>query len=192
MYYGNKLRVNHLKVFGCLAVMKTQEKKRSGYQPKLENRGTCGIMVGYDRDYTYRIYDIDSNKIVILRDVLFDESKSLNKEAQYDEIDKIIQEMYCDDYEEEFIENENTLNESNNMEEMLNHYYENCYLLTEGQDITFNQIKNSSEYPQWKEAMDIEYKNLIKKKTWKLIDIPNNCRPVDCKWVYGVDSTLRN
>ena len=48
LYYGRKPRVNHIKVFGCLAFMKAQEKKRSGYQKKLEPRADKGVLVGYN------------------------------------------------------------------------------------------------------------------------------------------------
>jgi len=34
-----------------------QEEKRSGYQKKLDARCRELIMVGYESDYTYRLYD---------------------------------------------------------------------------------------------------------------------------------------
>lgn len=54
-------------------MLKVQEKKRSGYQRKLDPRAVSMIMVGYDKDFTYRLYNPDTGKVIISRDVHFDE-----------------------------------------------------------------------------------------------------------------------
>lgn len=76
-YFGMKPKINHLRVFGCLAMMELQEKKRSGYQKKLEARSKPMIMVGYARDYTYRLYDSKDDKVIITREAYFDESRTV-------------------------------------------------------------------------------------------------------------------
>lgn len=76
LYHKIKPRASHLRVFGSVAFMKIQEKKRSGYQKKLEPRAVKMIMVGYAAtDFTYRLFDPVSNKVVISREVSFDENK---------------------------------------------------------------------------------------------------------------------
>lgn len=74
-YFGTIPNVSHLRVFGSIAMIKQQEKKRTGYQRKLEARSKSMIMVGYDKDYTYRLFDIDTDKVVITREAHFDEKK---------------------------------------------------------------------------------------------------------------------
>lgn len=48
LYFGEQLSVSHIRIFGSLAYVKTQTKKRSGYQKKVEERATKGILVGYE------------------------------------------------------------------------------------------------------------------------------------------------
>lgn len=78
LYFGKKPRVNHLRIFGSLCYKKQEEKKRSGYQQKLEHRSKPVIMVGYERDNTYRTYDPIENKVIISREIIFDETKQYN------------------------------------------------------------------------------------------------------------------
>ena len=77
-YFGKKPRVSHLRAYGCLAMMKLQEKKRSGYQRKLEHRARETILVGYEMDFTYRLYDPKTNQVYVTREANFDELRAVN------------------------------------------------------------------------------------------------------------------
>jgi len=70
---GRKPDVSHLRVFGCAAYVKPRERKRSGYQRKLESRSQKLIFVGYERNYTYRLFDMTKKAIIVSREVKFDE-----------------------------------------------------------------------------------------------------------------------
>jgi hypothetical protein len=66
--------VNHLHVFGCNAYYHVHKTNRDG---KLDKQAKLGIFVGYDEDNRtyYKIYDVDVNKFIISRDIVFyDES----------------------------------------------------------------------------------------------------------------------
>lgn len=96
LYFKRKPRLSHVRVFGSLAIVKQQEKKRSGYQRKLEARGKKGILVGFDRDFTYRVYDPVNNTVVVTRDVDIDESLSYYDEPRatsYDNLTNVINEL---------------------------------------------------------------------------------------------------
>lgn len=81
LFYGEPPRVDHIKVFGCLAFVETQMKKRSGYQPKLEERARKALFLGNDQmDYSYIVYELEEKKIIHSRDVAFDEKLSINAE----------------------------------------------------------------------------------------------------------------
>jgi len=74
--FDRKPTVSHLRVFGALrlAFVKEQHKKRSGYQRKFEYRSKPLMMVGYaEHNFTYRLFDPDTNHIIVSRDVVFDE-----------------------------------------------------------------------------------------------------------------------
>lgn len=93
LYHNRKPNVSQMRVFGCLAMMKQQEKKRSGYQKKLEARAKPYYFVGYERDFTYRLVDKETGKLSISREVQFDESKTLEHESgTYTQLDKFLEE----------------------------------------------------------------------------------------------------
>lgn len=59
---------NSLRSFGCLCYVSTLSKGRT----KFSNRAENGVFIGFENGVKgYRIYSIDSNKVVILRDVRF-------------------------------------------------------------------------------------------------------------------------
>lgn len=43
-----------------------------------------------------------------------------------------------------------------------------------------------SDSTEWKKAMQCEYNSLIENRTWKLVDIPEGKRPIDCRWVFKI------
>lgn len=78
LYFGSKPKVGHVRVFGSLAYMKLQHKKRSGYQKKLEPRAKKVVLVGYEKDQTYRVYDPETGKVLVTREINIDEEKSFD------------------------------------------------------------------------------------------------------------------
>ncbi|KAE8679315.1 hypothetical protein F3Y22_tig00111402pilonHSYRG01195 [Hibiscus syriacus] len=63
--------VGHLKIFGCIAYAHVPEQTRK----KLDDRGEKCIFIGYDKiSKAYRLYNPLTKKIIILRDVEFDEA----------------------------------------------------------------------------------------------------------------------
>ncbi|KAG3122647.1 hypothetical protein PC128_g27737 [Phytophthora cactorum] len=69
--YKSKPNVKHMRVFGCKAYVLTPKEKRLKWDPK-----ACGgICLGYEeRSKAYRVYDIEAGKVVVSRDVTFDEA----------------------------------------------------------------------------------------------------------------------
>ena len=60
-----------MRVFGCRAYVLTPKEKRLKWDPK----SRVGVFVGYEEvSKAYRVYDIDAQRVVISRDVTFDES----------------------------------------------------------------------------------------------------------------------
>lgn len=70
-FSGIKPNISHLRVIGCLAFCHIPRKKRT----KLDNKAIPTLCLGYDdQSKAYRCYDPASRKILISRDVVFDES----------------------------------------------------------------------------------------------------------------------
>jgi hypothetical protein len=72
---GRKLSIKHLKVFGCICYVQIPEEKRY----KLDETSEKCIFVGYSSmSKDYRLYNLKTNKVIISRDVLFDEKTKWN------------------------------------------------------------------------------------------------------------------
>ena len=51
--------------------------------------------------------------------------------------------------------------------------------------VSFSQAMESDEYSsKWMEAMNEELKSMAHNGVWDLIELPNSCKPVVCKWVF--------
>jgi hypothetical protein len=71
VWHGKKPVVSHLKVFGCVANVK---KVGPGIN-KLSDRSSKMVMIGYESGTKgYRLFDPSSNRLVVSRDVLFEEN----------------------------------------------------------------------------------------------------------------------
>jgi hypothetical protein len=74
-WYRRKPSVDHLRTFGCVAHVKTVV----GHLNKLADRSTPMVMIGYEAGTkAYRAYNPVNKKLVVTRDVLFEEEKSWN------------------------------------------------------------------------------------------------------------------
>ena len=69
-WYGRKPSVSFLRTFGCIGhVMNTKP-----VLTKLEDRSTPMVLLGYELGTkVYRLYDPRGGKVVVSRDVVFDE-----------------------------------------------------------------------------------------------------------------------
>lgn len=69
-WYGKRPNVNHFKVFGCLAYVHVPNQNRQ----KLDAKSDSCIFIGYsEKSKAYRLYNPLTNKLIVSRDVIFDE-----------------------------------------------------------------------------------------------------------------------
>ena len=79
--------VSDLKIFGCLAYVHVPKENRK----KLDSKTTKCLFLGFDNETkAYRLYDQGRRKVIISRDVVFDETKVGLKYLDTDEPDKIV------------------------------------------------------------------------------------------------------
>lgn len=72
-WFGKKPSVKHLKVFGCLAYVHVNDENRK----KLDAKSEKCVFIGYsDHSKAYRFYNPISHKVVVSRDVIFDEGEN--------------------------------------------------------------------------------------------------------------------
>jgi hypothetical protein len=74
-WHGRKPRVSHLKTFGCTASVKLV----GPHQHKLADRSRKMVFLGYETGTKgYRFYDPTTSKLVVSRDVVFNENQPWN------------------------------------------------------------------------------------------------------------------
>lgn len=56
---------------------------------------------------------------------------------------------------------------------------------------TYKKAMARPDAKQWEIAMQEELKSQMKNRTWILVERPNNCRIVKCKWVFVIKSDSR-
>lgn len=76
---SHKPSVNHLRVFGCVAFAMIPYEKRT----KLDEKSVTCVMFGVSKESkAYRLYEPEKKRIVISKDVIFDENKPWNWEER--------------------------------------------------------------------------------------------------------------
>lgn len=75
IWYGQKPNLSNMRIFGSTCYNHIPSEKRS----KLEPKASKCLMLGYASNNTYRLWDIDSRKVVIGRNVTFNEKSILHR-----------------------------------------------------------------------------------------------------------------
>ncbi|XP_075152156.1 uncharacterized protein LOC142226152 [Haematobia irritans] len=108
LWFGKKPRINHLRIIGseCYAHVPNQKRK------KRDSKAIKGYLIGYDSEERYRIYIKESQRIVLSRDVQFNEKViDCENEKDKDTISQIEYEkvtLLFNSYEPNVIQREET------------------------------------------------------------------------------------
>lgn len=169
--------VTHLKVFGCVCYALVPVEKRT----KLESRATPGIFVGYSSNKKgYRVYDPIAKKVLVSRDVKFDEEKVWNwnsAEANMFEIDQL--DLVAEPTEEE--PSEDAVDDTPvRGTRTLADVYQRCNVAV----IEPSDFEEAAKDRSWMEAMEAELEMINKNETWELVSRPENKKVIGVKWVY--------
>ena len=79
---GIKPSVKHFRVFGCISHVHVPDRKRT----KLDDKSLSCVLLGVSEEKkAYRLYDPTSQRIIISRDVVFEEDKSWDWDKTYEE-----------------------------------------------------------------------------------------------------------
>lgn len=151
LWNNEKFDLKSLRVFGCKAMAHIPKEKRK----KLDEKSIECIFVGYANNAKgYRLYDPESEKIIISRDVVFiEDQKVLNVE---EEMNLLIKDQVNIEEKVEEVKHPNS----------------------------YTEAMSCEKASEWKEAMNSEYKSLIENETWVLNDAPKDRKIVKCKWVF--------
>jgi hypothetical protein len=190
IWCGKKPSAKHLRVFGSICYIHVPKQKRH----KLEDKTTKGIFLGYStQSKGYRIYNLQTKKLDVSRDVEVDENASWNWDEGKVERRNIsipIPQSDMEDMEEateepgtppsppqqEISSPESTPTRVRSLVDI----YETCNLAIlepENYDV-------ASKQEVWVKAMQDEIKMIEKNNTWELVDCPHGKDIIGVKWVY--------
>ncbi|KAG8472381.1 hypothetical protein CXB51_035329 [Gossypium anomalum] len=203
VWSGNPANYSDLKIFGCPAYAHVNN-------GKLEPRSIKCVFLGYKAGVKgYKLWCPENRKVVISRDVVFDETAMLPNLSLKDSSNKENQKQV-----EHQINTESTPQVSTKIENRVasspqysiaknrtkreikppKKYAEAdlvAYALNVAEDIDANQEPSNyseaiscEDSEKWMFAMQEEMESLHKNKTWDLVKLPKGKKTVRCKWVF--------
>ena len=58
--------------------------------------------------------------------------------------------------------------------------------------LTFQEALNGKDEKKWSDATEEELHSLEKKQTWKLVELPEEKKAIDSKWVFKIKTENDN
>ncbi|CAK1594594.1 unnamed protein product [Parnassius mnemosyne] len=210
LWNGQKPALQHIRVFGSEGYVHIPDERRR----KLDKKSVRLILVGYENE-NYRMFDIESGKITISRNVHFNENNipvlrkhttsiSITDEQEQREGIQDIPVSPGDNQNisESSFESVETQEDSNDVT------YQPPQIISEDDErnitlrprrkrneeanfieldvpTTYEEAINCKNSNKWKEAICEELESLKENKTWKLVN-RNNEKTVTSKWVFCV------
>ena len=108
-----KPSVSHFKIFGCICYAHVPAEKRT----KLDEKSQKCVFLGYsDVTKGYRLLDVKTNKLVVSRDVIFDEKTTWNWEDKKIDNTAIICSNQEEDEKDEDVSQGGEISDSDNEE----------------------------------------------------------------------------
>ncbi|KAJ7978961.1 Retrovirus-related Pol polyprotein from transposon TNT 1-94 [Quillaja saponaria] len=202
---GKKPNVSHLQIFGSIAYAHVPDQERS----KLDDRSVKYVFIGYDSNSKgYKLYNPRNGKIIVSRDVEFNEDETWDWDVQEEENYNFF--PYFE--EEQDIEapleaitlpssptpsSEKSSSEGSLKTKSLLDLYENTEviedvnlfcLVADSEPLFFEEAENDKK---WRQAMDEEIIAIEKNDTWELANLPKDHKAIGVKWVYKVKKNAK-
>ncbi|KAH9678769.1 hypothetical protein KPL71_025858 [Citrus sinensis] len=182
-WYGYKPSLKFLRIFGCLCFTHVPQISRD----KLDKRALTGIFIGYSSvAKAYKVFQPQTGKIIISRDVHFmedeewnwDDAKKMDSTSKKPKLKFPV--MDIADQSIEDWENETVDDRPIRGTRPLSDVYQRCNVAV-CEPTNYEEAKTDQN---WVTAMNEELFMIEKNKTWELIDRPQNMKVIGVKWVY--------
>ncbi|GJT44656.1 retrotransposon protein, putative, ty1-copia subclass [Tanacetum coccineum] len=200
VWSGKPADYSKLRVFGCLAYYHVSERK-------LNPRGEKGIFMGYgDRVKGYRIWSPSERRVILSRDVTFDEDylfhmkqdpiESKLEDSVYgkvEDVPKIVEHVVPGDMDHDDTSQDDYINLPHLEHEQDRSIAHDRPLAEEVESLepaTYREAITSKDSDMWIAAMGEEIEFLHKNKTWELVQLHERRIVVGCKGVFKVKTGL--
>ena len=197
---GYKPSIAHIQVFGCTAYAHVPKEKRK----KLDDKSVKRIFIGYSIETrSYRLFDPKAKKVIISRDVVFDEKGIYHPEQVQFELREVVvnigdesnsKSVKIDQVKKKPKWLERSHSESNVLDRnfergvtISQNYLVNYALM--GQVMKMDEPRDYAEAlrkKEWNEAMEAKLNALVKNDTWDLVKLPKGKDVIGTKWVYKI------
>ncbi|KAJ4789254.1 polyprotein [Rhynchospora pubera] len=190
-WFGRKPSVSHLRVFGCIAYTLVNAQNRK----KLDAKSEKWVFLGYCiQSKGYRLYNHVTNKIIVSRNIMFDEtaSWSWSKEREEEEGNNEQPQIGTRSSDPMPITNQ-IQNSEKPVKKMrsIQELYEATQVLYVADPLTYEEAADKKE---WIDAMMEEMRAIEQNQTWKPVKLPENRTAIGVKWVYktkfGADGSV--
>ncbi|KAM1485555.1 hypothetical protein TB1_036396 [Malus domestica] len=213
VFSGRKPSVKHLRVFGSVCYNLIPHQLRH----KLEKSSNKGVFVGYGTsEKGYRVYNVLTQKIILSRDVIFDEDSmwnwdtmveekdsvslqiDLNKRQTREPIETSVQEEVTDNGDIQGTPHQATMSPQSSQSQTttpsstpvrlrnLDEIYATCNYCV----VEPETYEEAEKDKAWKKAMKEELEMIEKNDTWELVNRPSEKPVIGVKWVYKVKLNL--
>lgn len=196
-WYGRKPDLTHMRVFGCMAYAHVPDSIRQKLDSKAEKFRFIGYNVGVK---AYRLYDEETRKLVIRRNVKFNESDFNVSKAKEDvkSIVRVDLNPEISTQEDESMEVRRSdrvrsapirfgFDEHADIVEPhqhVDHMAYNVCQITEPRNM--EEAMKGDQAKEWKAAANSEYRSLMENETWELVNLPEDRKLIGCRWVFKV------
>ncbi|KAF2351060.1 hypothetical protein FHG87_018182 [Trinorchestia longiramus] len=180
---GHKPSVQRFRTFGCMANAHVPKDERE----KLDRKSKTCVLLGYGSGTKgYRLYDFKAKKVLLSRDVVFNESQFMSFEK---EPSKEIECVPCSFPQEEKhgdSERELELCHSTRNRGAPDRFGEWVSFAQDKFDVPANveEALHGPESKLWKAAMEEEMSSMNINNIWSLVECPKNKKPIRCKWIF--------
>ena len=185
-WYNRRPDLSHLRVFGCVAYAHIPDCQRN----KLSKKAEKFRLVGYSlTSKGYRLLDEKTTKVVISRDVVFNENDFCMIDVKEDAsipIDIDVQEEISTDSDENDIEErrQSTRQRHPPIRYGTDEYVDAAIFEPEPEEP--ESIEEALADEDWTAAANAEYESLMENNTWELVSLPEGRKPIECKWIFKV------
>ena len=180
-------------MFGCICYVLVPAPKRH----KLEEKSQKGVFLGYStQSKGYRVYILETEKLIISRDVQFDEGAfwdwKESKISRKSALVPITNSEPATDHDIQIEEpetpvstpisasSESSTDSPPRRLRSLNDIYESCNFLS----LEPENYAAASKEEVWVKAMEEEMRMIKKNDTWVLVDLPAEKEAIGVKWIY--------